>query len=47
MSILGGGSEEEARAYLAMAEDDAAAALEMFRQDVAWHQSGAAAQVAK
>jgi hypothetical protein len=31
MSILGGGSEEEAWAYLAMTEDDTVTVLEMFR----------------
>ena len=45
MSILGGGSEEEARAYLDMTEDDAAAVLEMFRQDVTWHQCCAGGEV--
>ena len=39
MSLLGGGSEKEAAAYMSMADNDAACALQMYKQDVEWHRS--------
>ena len=39
MRPLGRGDEREAKAYLAMAGGDAAEALRLFSDDVAWEQS--------
>ena len=45
MSLLGGGGEKEAAAYLSMADNDADVALAMFKADMEWHRTeGSAGQ---